>query len=138
MRTWQYVEIVKETHVCILLWLCDYFLKAAIKFNTKLWKPPKISFETLEVYDDVWVPGNTWKSLKKLMFVSSYKLTVIICWTNSWLLESSLRWSCGSHQKCHWKHLKCMMTCGFLVRNVNHWRNSWLYPPYEIYKSSVD
>jgi len=40
---------------------------AEIKFKTKLWKPPKMSFETLDVYDEVWVPGNTWKSLKKLI-----------------------------------------------------------------------
>ena len=37
----------------------------------KLWKPPKMSFETLDVYDDVWVPGKIWKSLKKLIVNSS-------------------------------------------------------------------
>ncbi len=57
----------------MIVWL-NYFLNAAIKFKTKLWKPPKISFETLDVYDDVCVPGNTWKSLKKLMLKSSYKI----------------------------------------------------------------
>jgi len=30
-----------------------------------------MSFETLDVYDDVWVPGKIWKSLKKLIVNSS-------------------------------------------------------------------
>jgi hypothetical protein len=38
----------------------------------KLWKPPKISFETLDEYDDVWVPGKKCKSVKKLMNNSSF------------------------------------------------------------------
>ena len=55
------MKIVKETHNVnppIIVWL-NYFLNAAIKFNTKLWKPPKISFDTLDVYEEVWVPGKT-------------------------------------------------------------------------------
>ena len=47
-------------------------LIAGIKFKMKLWKPPKMSLETLEVYDDVWVPGKKCKSVKKLMNNSSF------------------------------------------------------------------
>ena len=70
------MEIVKETHNInppkrLVVISCDYLLNklliAGIKFKIKLWKPPKMSFETLDVYDDVCVPGNTWKSLKKLI-----------------------------------------------------------------------
>ncbi|CAL6997188.1 protein of unknown function [Lactiplantibacillus plantarum] len=73
------MKIVKETHCEILLlvnynYLLNKLLIAGIKFKMKLCNPPKMSFETLDEYDDVCVPGNTWKSLKKLIVKSSYKI----------------------------------------------------------------
>ena len=80
MRTWKYVEIVKETHVVCLpyLWISwnsAYLLNkpfnAETKFKMNECKPPNGSFETLDEYDEVWVPGKMWKSLKKLMLFAS-------------------------------------------------------------------
>ena len=81
VRTWKYVEIVKETHVGNLPYWMNYLVNSAyllnkpliagIKFKMNEWNPPKMSLETLEVYEEVWVPGKMWKSLKKLMFLAS-------------------------------------------------------------------
>ena len=46
-------------------------LSAETKFKMNEWNPPNGSFETLDEYDEVCVPGNTCKSVKKLILFAS-------------------------------------------------------------------
>jgi len=74
------MEIIEKTHEIfpfIIVSLINYALTAAITFNTNWYKVPNGWLLTELVCDEVCVPGNTCKSLKNPIVISSLIINII-------------------------------------------------------------